>query len=388
MSLKAKKAICEKFGIHNLSSFQEKVIHDLNHGHDVIGLARTGEGKSICYLSQAIVHPNDLLLVITPTISLMRDQVRQCEKSGIQAACLYYDNPDNDAILYQLQKGKIQVLFVSPERLTNHKLRESLQNITIHTVAVDEVHCLIEWGNAFRPMYQKIGKFIRKLHHRPVIAAFSATVPPKDIPFIADSLGMNDCRLHVGKLKRTNLHLKKAFVKTDALRHAKVRKALDKAPAEGRIVIYCTRICDAEDMRDYLIEDCDIPSTEIALCHSKLHDRAKQEERFASGTARIMVATSAFGMGVHIPDIRLVIISQLPFSIPAFYQMAGRAGRDGKKAKVLLLYNGNDYQTNLDIISAKDERAVQAVDDLYAICQSDENLHTSMIDYLCGKVGG
>ena len=141
-------------------------------------------------------------------------------------------------------------------------------------------------------------------------------------------------------------------------------------------------------MRDYLIEDCDIPSTEIALCHSKLHDRAKQEERFASGTARIMVATSAFGMGVHIPDIRLVIISQLPFSIPAFYQMAGRAGRDGKKAKVLLLYNGNDYQTNLDIISAKDARAVQAVDDLCAICQSDENLHTSVIDHLCGKVGG
>lgn len=388
MSLKAKKVICEKFGIHNLSSFQEKVIHDLNHGHDVIGLTRTGEGKSICYLSQAIVHQNGLLLVITPTISLMRDQVRQCEKSGIQAACLYYDNPDNDAILYQLQKGKIQVLFVSPERLTNHKLRESLQNITIHTIAIDEVHCLIEWGNAFRPMYQKIGKFIRKLQHHPVIAAFSATVPPKDIPFIADSLGMNDCRLHVGKLKRTNLSIKKQFVKTDALRYAKVRKALDKAPAEGRIVIYCTRICDAEDMRDYLIEDCDISPAEIALCHSKLRDRTKQEQRFLSGEARIMVATSAFGMGVHIPDIRLVIVSQLPFSIPAFYQMAGRAGRDGKKAKVLLLYNSNDYQLNLDIISAKDERAVQAVDVLYEVCQSGGDFHAQVIDYLCGKVGG
>lgn len=388
MSLKAKKAICEKFGIHNLSSFQEKVIHDLNHGHDVIGLARTGEGKSICYLSQAIVHPNDLLLVITPTISLMRDQVRQCEKSGIQAACLYYDNPDNDAILYQLQKGKIQVLFVSPERLTNHKLRESLQNITIHTIAIDEVHCLIEWGNAFRPMYRKIGKFISKLHHRPVIAAFSATVPPDDIPLIAESLGMDDYRVHIGKLKRTNLSIKKRFVKTDAERYREVGKAVHKALDKGRIVIYCTRICDVEDMQDYLVEGCCIRPSDIAICHSKCSNRPAEEERFRTGDARIMVATSAFGMGVNIPDIRLVVVSQLPFSIASCYQMAGRSGRDGKKAKVLLLYNGNDYQTNLDIISAKDERAVQAVDDLYAICQSDENLHTSMIDYLCGKVGG
>ena len=374
MSLKAKNAICEKFGIHNLASFQEKVIHDLNHSHDVIALTRTGEGKSICYLSQTILHPSGLLLVIAPTITLMRDQVRQCEKYGIRAACLYHNNPKNDAVLSQLQKGKVQALFVSPERLTNHKLRESLQDITIHTIAIDEVHCLIEWGNEFRPMY-----------HRPVIAAFSATVPPKDIPFIADSLEMNDCRLHIGNLKRTNLHLKKAFVKTDALRYAKVRKALDKAPAEGRIVIYCTRICDVEDMRDYLIEDCDISPSEIALCHSKLHNRAKQEQRFLSGEARIMVATSAFGMGVHIPDIRLVIVSQLPFSIPAFYQMAGRAGRDGKKAKALLLYNGNDYQTNLNIINAKDDRAVQAVDALYEICQSDGDFHAQVIDHLHGK---
>lgn len=387
MSLKAKKVICEKFGIHNLSSFQEKVIHDLNHGHDVIGLTRTGEGKSICYLSQVILHPDDLLLVITPTISLMRDQVRQCETYGIQASCLYHGNPKNDAILSQLQKGKIQVLFVSPERLTNHKLRESLPDITIHTIAIDEVHCLIEWGNEFRPMYQKIGHFIHKLHHRPVIAAFSATVPPEDIPFIASSLDMDDCRVHVGKLKRSNLNLAKQFVKTDTVRYEKIRKALKKTPAEGRIVIYCTRICDVEDMREYLIDECHIPSTEIALCHSKLHNRAKQGQRFLSGGARIMVATSAFGMGIHIPDIRLVIVSQLPFSIPAFYQMAGRAGRDSKKAKVLLLYNSNDYQLNLDIISAKDERAVQAVDDLYTICQSDNDLHASVIDHLCGKAG-
>ncbi|MDR3765790.1 MAG: helicase-related protein [Butyricicoccus sp.] len=164
-------------------------------------------------------------------------------------------------------------------------------------------------------------------------------------------------------------------------------KAIDKVPRDGRIIIYCTRICDVEDMLEYLVGECEISPAETTICHSKLHDRQSQEERFLSGEARIMVATSAFGMGVHIPNIRLVIVSQLPFSILAFYQMAGRAGRDGEKAKALLLYNGNDYQTNLDIISAKDEYAVQAVDALYALCQSDDDLHTQVIDYLLGKAG-
>lgn len=382
MSLKAKKVICEKFGIHNLSSFQEKVIHNLNHDYDVIALTRTGEGMSICYLSQAVLHPGELVLVITPTISLMRDQVQQCERYNIKADCLYNGNPDNGRILEQLQQGELQVLLLSPERLTSHQLRKSLQKITIHMIAIDEVHCLIEWGNEFRPMYRKIGKFISKLHHRPVIAAFSATVPPDDIPLIAESLGMDDYRVHIGKLKRTNLSIKKRFVKTDAERYREVGKAVYKAPDKGRIVIYCTRICDVEDMRDYLIEECHIPSAEISICHSKCSNRPAEEERFRTGDARIMVATSAFGMGVNIPDIRLVVVSQLPFSIASCYQMAGRSGRDGNKAKVLLLYNDRDFQMNLDIISSKDERAVKAADEMYELCQSDTDLHEQILDYL------
>ena len=231
-------------------------------------------------------------------------------------------------------------------------------------------------------MYRKIGKFISKLHHRPVIAAFSATVPPDDIPLIAESLGMDDYRVHIGKLKRTNLSIKKRFVKTDAERYREVGKAVHKALDKGRIVIYCTRICDVEDMRDYLIEECYIRPSDIAICHSKCSNRPAEEERFRTGDARIMVATSAFGMGVNIPDIRLVVVSQLPFSIASCYQMAGRSGRDGNKAKVLLLYNDRDFQMNLDIISSKDERAVKAADEMYELCQSDTDLHEQILDYL------
>ena len=175
-------------------------------------------------------------------------------------------------------------------------------------------------------------------------------------------------------------------MKNDAARYAKVRKAIQKYDSKGKIVIYCTRVCDVEDMRDFLIGDCDISASEIALCHSRLSDRAEQEARFRSGKAHIMIATSAFGMGVNISDIRLIIVSQLPFSVASFYQMAGRAGRDGKRAKALLLWNDADFQMNLDIISDTDYRAVDAVNELYAICESSDDLHDAVIG--CFAKGG
>lgn len=244
---------------------------------------------------------------------------------------------------------------------------------------MDEVHCLTEWGNEFRPMYRNIGKFIKDLPNSPVVAAFSATVMPDDIPYIVKSLHMKNPVVHIGKLKRSNLSLKKSFVKNDVVRYAKVSKAIQKYSSKGKIVIYCTRVCDVEDMRDFLIEDCDISASAIALCHSRLSDRAKQEKRFRFGEAHIMIATSAFGMGVNISDIRLIIVSQLPFSVASFYQMAGRAGRDGKRAKALLLWNDADFQMNLDIISNTDERAIDAVNELYAICESSDDLHDAVI---------
>lgn len=278
-----------------------------------------------------------------------------------------------------MKHGKLQALFVAPERLNDPHLWKAIQKNKVHTIVVDEVHCLTEWGSEFRPMYRNIGKFIKDLPSSPVVAAFSATVMQEDIPYIIKSLRMKNPKVHIGKLKRSNLSLGKVFVKTEAIRYGKVKKAILKYADKGKIVIYCTRVCDVEEMRDYLIEDCDIEADEIAICHSKLSNRAKQEQRFRSGKARIMIATSAFGMGVNIPDIRLIIVSQLPFSAASFYQMAGRAGRDDKRAKALLLWNDVDFQMNLDIISHTDDRAVEAVNELYAICESSDDLHDAVI---------
>ena len=386
MTNKQEKLICNTFGISKLKPFQKKVITDLSDGRGVLGVARTSEGKSICFLSMITLHPNGLLIGILPTVALMRDLVQRCEDSKIRAGCLYSGNAENTNIIEKLKHGRLQALFVAPERLNDPHLWKAIQKNKVHTVVVDEVHCLTEWGNEFRPMYRNIGKFIKDLPSSPVVATFSATVIQEDIPYITKKLRMKNPVVHIGKLKRSNLSLKKAFVKNDAARYAKVRKAIQKYDSKGKIVIYCTRVCDVEDMRDFLIGDCDISASEIALCHSRLSNRAEQEARFRSGEAHIMIATSAFGMGVNISDIRLIIVSQLPFSVASFYQMAGRAGRDGKRAKALLLWNDADFQMNLDIISDTDDRAVEAVNELYAICESSDDLHDAVIG--CFAKGG
>ena len=386
MTNKQEKVICNSFGIAKLKAFQKDVITDLLNGKDVLGLARTSEGKSICFLSMIVMHPNDLLIGILPTVALMRDLVQRCEDSEIREGCLYSGNAENANIIERLKHGKLQALFVAPERLNDPHLWKAIQKNKVHTVVVDEVHCLTEWGNEFRPMYRNIGKFIKDLPSSPVVVAFSATVMQEDIPYITKSLRMKNPAVHIGKLKRSNLSLKKAFVKNDAARYAKVRKAVQKYGSKGKIVIYCTRVCDVEDMHDFLIEDCDISASAIALCHSRLSNRAEQEARFRSGEAHIMIATSAFGMGVNISDIRLIIVSQLPFSVASLYQMAGRVGRDGKHAKALLLWNDTDFQMNLDIISDTDDRAVEAVNELYAICESSDDLHDAVIG--CFAKGG
>lgn len=386
MTNKQEKLICNTFGISKLKPFQKKVIKDLSDGRDVLALARTSEGKSICFLSMITLHPNGLLIGILPTVALMHDLVQRCEDNKIRTDCLYSGNRENTTVIERLAHGKLQALFVAPERLSDSRLWKAIQKNSVHTVVVDEVHCLTEWGNEFRPMYRNIGKFIKDLSNSPVVAAFSATIMPEDIPYIVKSLHMKNPVVHIGKLKRSNLSLGKVFVKTEAIRYEKVRKTILKYADKGKIVIYCTRVCDVEEMRDYLIEDCGIEDDEIAICHSKLSNRAKQEQRFRSGKAHIMIATSAFGMGVNISDIRLIIVSQLPFSVASFYQMAGRAGRDGKRAKALLLWNDADFQMNLDIISDTDDRAVEAVNELYAICESSDDLHDAVIG--CFAKGG
>ena len=236
MTNKQEKMICNSFGIAKLKAFQKDVITDLLKGKDVLGLARTSEGKSICFLSMITLHPNGLLIGILPTVALMCDLVQRCEDSKIRAGCLYSGNAENTNIIERFKHGKLQAIFVAPERLSNPRRWKAIQKNSVHTVVVDEVHCLTEWGNEFRPMYRNIGKFIKDLSNSPVIAAFSATVMPEDIPYIAKSLHMKNPVVHIGKLKRSNLSLKKAFVKNDAVPMRKSEKRFRNTAVKGKLL--------------------------------------------------------------------------------------------------------------------------------------------------------
>ena len=180
MTNKQEKMICDTLGVAKLKAFQKDVITDLLKGKDVLGLARTSEGKSICFLSMITLHPNGLLIGILPTVALMRDLVQRCEDSKIRAGCLYSGNRKNTTVIERLTHRKLQAIFVAPERLSDPHLWKAIQKNSVHTV---------------------------------VVAAFSATVMPDDISYIAKSLRMENPVVHIGKLKRSNLSLKKAFVK-------------------------------------------------------------------------------------------------------------------------------------------------------------------------------
>ena len=169
MTNKQEKLICNTFGISKLKPFQKKVITDLSDGRGVLGVARTSEGKSICFLSMITLHPNGLLIGILPTVALMRDLVQRCEDSKIRAGCLYSGNAENTNIIEKLKHGRLQALFVAPERLNDPHLWKAIQKNKVHTVVVDEVHCLTEWGSEFRPMYRNIGRFIKDLPSSPVV---------------------------------------------------------------------------------------------------------------------------------------------------------------------------------------------------------------------------
>ena len=176
MTNKQEKVICNSFGIAKLKAFQKDVITDLLNGKDVLGLARTSEGKSICFLSMVAMHPNELLIGILPTVALMRDLVQRCEDSEIRAGCLYGGNAENTNIIERLKHGKLQALFAAPERLNDPHLWKAIQKNKVHTIVVDEVHCLTEWGSEFRPMYRNIGRFIKDLPSSPATAALKSPV--------------------------------------------------------------------------------------------------------------------------------------------------------------------------------------------------------------------
>ena len=333
------------FGYDTFREGQEAVIDALLEGKDVLAVMPTGAGKSICYQVPALMMKG-ITLVISPLISLMKDQVRSLNQAGISAAYLNSSLTQGQyfTALRYAKAGRYPIIYVAPERLTTEAFLDFALSADISMIAVDESHCVSQWGQDFRPSYLKIAEFVAQLPKRPVISAFTATATKEVREDIARLLGLQDPFCTTTGFDRENLYF---AVKTPKDKYKEVHDYILEHPDDSGI-IYCLTRKLVEEVCGKLIRD-GITATRY---HAGLSDeeRRNNQDDFIYDRCRVMVATNAFGMGIDKSDVRYVIHYNMPKNMEGYYQEAGRAGRDGDPAECILLYSGKDVVTNQYLI--------------------------------------
>lgn len=346
-----KKEILKKyFGYDTFREGQEELIDALLAGRDAFGIMPTGAGKSLCYQVPALIQ-RGITLVVSPLISLMKDQVGTLNQAGIHAA---YLNSSLSAGQYRKAlgfagEGRYKIIYVAPERLlTEEFLRFALQ-ADVSMVTVDEAHCVSQWGQDFRPSYLKIAEFIHALPVRPVVAAFTATATKEVKEDIVAALDLQNPVMVTTGFDRKNLFYK---VSTPKDKFAEVMAYVTEHPTESGI-IYCLARKTVEEVCERLRAK-GIAATRY---HAGLSDaeRRKNQDDFLYDVSPVMVATNAFGMGIDKSNVRFVIHYNMPKNIESYYQEAGRAGRDGEEANCILLYAPQDVRLNQFLIDQETE---------------------------------
>ena len=333
------------FGYDSFRTGQEELILDILAGKDVLGIMPTGAGKSMCFQIPALML-DGLTIVISPLISLMKDQVNALTQSGIGAAYINSSLTEGQIskALANARAGAYKLVYVAPERLTTYDFLSFARAANISMLTVDEAHCISEWGQDFRPSYSKIPEFIAGLDRRPVVSAFTATATPIVRDDIAVRLELSDPTVLVSGFDRQNLSFE---VKKPQDRFAALLEFLHDKPKRCGI-IYCTTRAAVEDVCLKLRQN----GHNASRYHAGLSDaeRRDNQDDFLYDRVQIMVATNAFGMGIDKSNVSFVVHYNMPMNLEAYYQEAGRAGRDGSPADCLLLYNGQDVHTNLWMI--------------------------------------
>ena len=333
-----RKILKQYWGYDDFRGIQSEIIHSISSGTDTLGLMPTGGGKSITFQVPALTMEG-VCLVITPLIALMKDQVENLKKRGIKAAAIYSGLMHNE-ILITLENcifGDYKFLYVSPERIASELFQTKLRRMKVSFITIDEAHCISQWGYDFRPSYLKIAE-LRKLLPEVPILALTATATPEVVKDIQDKLMFRKETVFKMSFARKNL----AYV---------VRQTEDKEAEllhiinsiQGSVIVYCRSRKGCKELTARLIEEGYTATFYHAgLANSEKDDRQKL---WQNNECRIMVATNAFGMGIDKPDVRLVVHMDTPDSPEAYFQEAGRAGRDGRKAYAVILYAQSDKAT-------------------------------------------
>ena len=328
------------FGYSSFRNGQEELVDALLSGRDVLGIMPTGAGKSLCYQIPAIMM-SGITLVISPLISLMKDQVNALVQQGVSAAYLNRSLTDAqyNKALENAKLGKYKIIYVAPERLESNSFLRFAMNADISLIAVDESHCVSQWGQDFRPSYLNINAFISRLDRRPVIGAFTATATEEVKSDIIRLLILNTPTVVTTGFDRPNLFFS---VLRPNKKSAELLKLIRERKNQSGIV-YCSTRKKVEQVCD-LLNKRGISATRY---HAGLEDeeRVKNQDDFVYDRKTVMVATNAFGMGIDKSDVRFVIHYNMPKNIESYYQEAGRAGRDGEDADCILMYSKADVST-------------------------------------------
>lgn len=340
------KVLKEIFGYASFREGQEASVESTLQGRDVLGIMPTGAGKSLCYQIPALLFEG-ISIIISPLISLMKDQVTALNQLGVHAA---YINSSLTEVQYRkamenARKGQYKIIYVAPERLMTESFLSLVSSVDISMVAVDEAHCISQWGQDFRPSYLKIVDFINMLPKRPVIAAYTATATKVVKEDIVCILGLEDPLAAVTGYDRKNLYFS---VKKPKNKMAELLSYLIKNDDKSG-VIYCNTRKNVEEVYETLIKE----GYPAAKYHAGLSDTARKQNQddFIYDIKPIMVATNAFGMGIDKSNVRFVIHFNMPKDIESYYQEAGRAGRDGEPGECILLYSGQDVKINEFLVS-------------------------------------
>ncbi len=368
------------FGHDAFRQGQETMVDALLSGRDALGVMPTGAGKSICYQVPALMLPG-ITLVISPLISLMADQVAALKAAGIPAAYLNSSLTlrQMDLALERAYQGAYKIIYVAPERLETASFLRFAQAVNISLLAVDEAHCVSQWGQDFRPVYLRIADFVDQLPRRPVIGAFTATATERVRQDIVHHLRLISPETITTGFDRPNLYFEVVRIKKG--RDEVLMRILRQKTGEAGIV-YCATRKSVEEICDKLIR----AGFSASRYHAGLSDeeRRRNQEEFQYDRVQVMVATNAFGMGIDKSNVRFVIHYNMPRSMEAYYQEAGRAGRDGEAAECILLYNGSDIFTARWMIDhSPPNEALSAAEQALVRRQDSERLN-SMIQY-CTK---
>ena len=361
-----REALKTYFGYDDFRPLQEEIIDSILAGRDTLALMPTGGGKSICFQVPTLVMGNKnpekrLCLVVTPLIALMRDQVENLKARGIHAAAVYTGmNWDKQRVaLDNCLYGPYHFLYCSPERLESEEFRKRLHDLPIGLIAVDEAHCISQWGYDFRPSYLNIAAVRELLPNVPVLA-LTATATPETIDDIQAKLGFASPNVLRKSFHRENLIY---VVRRTDKKEEQVAHILSRVP--GSAIVYVRNRKRAQELSEWL--NCQLSIINCQFYHAGLttKERNERQEAWTRGDTRVIVATNAFGMGIDKPDVRVVIHYDLPSHLESYYQEAGRAGRDGKTAYAVLLYNEQEDKAKMHKRAVNTYPPKEFVDQVY-----------------------